>query len=171
MAVRPSRAAHHPCKLLFGHKQRTLAGTATAKCACIISGLNDSTSALLSPKLRSCTILFTQSIHLSFLLRLVLEVLRNKKKALIILLDCQQFFFHRKGHTAQYSQRTSLTYNGTTELPSRTEGLREPKKKKMLTSCIIFCFRAANQQNQEVTAHNHIHTEHLPQSQALWRGR
>jgi hypothetical protein len=97
MAVRPSRAAHHPCKLLFGHKQRTLAGTATAKCACIISGLNDSTSAPLSPKLRSCTILFTQSIHLSFLLRLVLEVLRNKKKkALIILLDCQQFFSTEK---------------------------------------------------------------------------
>ena len=115
-------------------------------------------------KLRSCTItrsFCTLSRHLSFLLQLVLEVFRHKKGTYHSP-RLSTIFFHRKGLTAQYSQRTSLTYNGTTELPSRT-GLRE--QKKMMTSCIIFCFRAANQQNQEVTAHNHIHTVHLRQSQ------
>ena len=73
--VRPSRAAQHPYKLLFGHKQRTLA--VTAKCACTISGLNDSTVNIGSSltKLRSCTIprsLCTQSRQLSFLLQLVI---------------------------------------------------------------------------------------------------
>lgn len=52
----------------------------------------------------------------------------------------------------------SLTYNTTPVTYTRST-----RTKKMVASCIIFCFRATNQQNLEkVIAHHH--TEHLPQA-------